>query len=137
MEKIQEYDIEIKPLKVVKGTCLWNLIANGDSIDGMILISVGEPLVYSDRYEDIIFYLRFGKFPITINYKERRTLKMKANQYVLIADILFIKNFDGILLRCVDESQAQELMREFHEGICSGHFSPTATTHKLIRVGFY
>jgi hypothetical protein len=72
-----------------------------------------------------------------MNPKERRTLKMKVNQYVLIADILFRRNFDGILLRCIDENQAQELIREFHEGICGGHFAPTATTHKIIRAGFY
>jgi hypothetical protein len=62
---------------------------------------------------------------------------MKANQYVLIADILFRRNFDGILLRCVDENQAQGLIKEFHEGICGGHFAPTATAHKIIRAGFY
>jgi hypothetical protein len=72
-----------------------------------------------------------------MNSKERRTLKMKVNQHVLIDDILFRRNFDGILLRCVDENQAQELIKEFHEGICGGHFSPTATTHKIIREGFY
>jgi hypothetical protein len=58
---------------------------------------------------------------------------MKANQYMLIVDILFRRNFDGILLRCVDENQAQELIKEFHEGICGGHFAPTATAHKIIR----
>jgi hypothetical protein len=62
---------------------------------------------------------------------------MKVNQYVLITYILFRRNFDGILLRCVDENQAQELIKEFHEGICGGKFSPTATTHKIIRAGFY
>jgi hypothetical protein len=72
-----------------------------------------------------------------MNPKERRTLKMKVNQYVLIADILFKSNFDGILLRCVDENQAQELIREFHEGICGGHFAPTGTAHKIIRARFY
>jgi len=81
--------------------------------------------------------LEIRQFPVTMKPKERRTLKMKANQYVMIADILFIRNFDGILLRCVDENHAQELMREFHEGICDGHFSPTATAHKIIKVGFY
>jgi hypothetical protein len=30
----------------------------------------------------------------------------------------------------------QELMREFHEGICGGDFAPTTTTHKIMRVGF-
>jgi hypothetical protein len=110
---------------------------NGYSVDGMISISVGEPLVDSEWYRDIIFYLRSRKFPITMNSKERRTLKMKVNQYVLIADILFKINYDGILLRCIDENQAQELIRDFYEGICGGHFSPTSIAHKIIRVGFY
>ena len=46
MEKIQEYDIEIKPLKAIKGQGLCKLIENSDSLDGMISISV-EPLVDS------------------------------------------------------------------------------------------
>jgi hypothetical protein len=56
---------------------------------------------------------------------------------VLIIDIFFRRNYDDILLRCVDENQTPKLMREFHEGICGGHFAPTSTAHKIIRVGFY
>jgi hypothetical protein len=59
LKKIQEYDIEIKPLKVIKGQGLCKLIENSDSLDGMISISV-EPLADSEWYEDIIFYLRSG-----------------------------------------------------------------------------
>jgi hypothetical protein len=62
---------------------------------------------------------------------------VNANKYVLIAHILFRRNFDGILLRCVNENQALTLIKEFYEGICGGHFSPTATTQKIIRAGFY
>jgi hypothetical protein len=94
---------------------------NGASVDGMISISGGEPLVDSKWYRDIMFYLRFGQFLVTMSSKKRRTLKMKANQYVLIVGILFRRNFDGILLRCVDENQAQGLIKEFHEVICGGH----------------
>jgi hypothetical protein len=72
-----------------------------------------------------------------MNPKERITLKMKVNQYFLIDDILFRRNYDGILLRCVDENQAQELISKFHEGICGGNFAPTATAHKIISAGFY
>jgi len=43
--------------------------------------------------------------------KERRKLKMKEHQYVLIVDILLRRNYDGILLRCVDQDKAQELMK--------------------------
>jgi hypothetical protein len=110
---------------------------NRDSVDGIISISVGEPLADSKWYKNIIFYLRSRKSPVTMNSKEIRTLKMKANQYVLITDILFRRNYDGILLRCIDENQSQEMIRELHEGICGGNFAPTATTQKIIRSGFY
>ena len=103
----------------------------------MISISVGEPMEDSVWYRDIVFYLRSGQFLVTMNPKKRRTLKMKSSQYVLIVDILFRRNYDCILLRCVDERKAQELMKECHEGICGGSFAPIAITHKIIRVGFY
>jgi hypothetical protein len=58
LEKIQEYDIEIKPLKEIKGQGLCKLIANGDSVDGMISISVREPLADSEWYKDIYILLK-------------------------------------------------------------------------------
>jgi len=58
LETIQECDIEIKTLKEIKVQGLCNIMVNGDSVDGIIAISVGEPLADSDWYEDIIFYLR-------------------------------------------------------------------------------
>jgi hypothetical protein len=48
LEKIQEYDIEIKLLKAVKRQGLCKLIANGDTLDGVISISVGESMVVSE-----------------------------------------------------------------------------------------
>jgi hypothetical protein len=137
LAKIQKYDIETKPLKAVEGKGLCKLIENSDSLDGMISISVGEPMAYSKWYRDIVFYLRSRQFPVTMNPKERKTLKMNSNQYVFIVDILFRRNYDGIFFICVDEKKAQELMREFHEGIFLGNFAPIATAHKIIRVGFY
>jgi hypothetical protein len=68
--KIQEYDIEIKLLKEIKGQGLCKLMVNGDSIDGMISILVEEPLFDSEWYGDIIFYLRSRKFPVTMSSKE-------------------------------------------------------------------
>jgi hypothetical protein len=47
---------------------------------------------------DIIFYSWSGQFPVTMNPKERRALKMKSSQYVMIANILFRRNYDVILM---------------------------------------
>jgi hypothetical protein len=43
---------------------------NGDLVDGMISISVEEPLADLEWYEDIIFYLRYKKFLVTMSSKE-------------------------------------------------------------------
>jgi hypothetical protein len=137
LAKIQEYDIEITPLKEIKGQGLCKLIADNDSLNGVIYYSVGKPMLTSEWYKDIIFYLRSGQFPNNMTPKERRALKMKSNQYVLVAKVLFRRNHDGILLRCVDSNKSQELIKEFHEGICGGHFTPTTTAHRIIRSGYY
>jgi len=39
LEKIQEYDIEIKPLKIVRGKGFYKLIVGSDSLNGVISIS--------------------------------------------------------------------------------------------------
>jgi len=69
--------------------------------------------------------------------KERISLNKKSYQYVLIVEILFRRNYDGMLLICVDERKAQKLIQEFHEGMCGGHFAPTYTTHNIIISRYY
>jgi len=96
--KIQEYDIEINPLKEFKeeGSC--KLISNGDYLNGVVLVSIGKPISGFEWYKDIVFYLKSIQFPVTMDPKERRSLKMKSNQYVLIVDVIFRRNYDGMLL---------------------------------------
>jgi hypothetical protein len=48
---------------------------------------------------------------------------------VLVAEILFHRNFDEMLLRCVDARKGQRLMDEFHKGICGGNFAPKFIAH--------
>jgi hypothetical protein len=106
-------------------------------LNGLVSVSIRKPLSGSEWYKDIVFYLKYRQFPVTMTPKERRALKMKSNQCVLMVDVLFRRNYDGILLRCVYGKRAQELMQEFHRGICGEHFAATTTTHKIIRARFY
>jgi hypothetical protein len=73
-----------------------------DSLNGFILISSGSSSSTSKWYMDIILYLKFGQFQNGMSSKETSALKMKENQYVLVVEILFRRNFDGMLLRCID-----------------------------------
>jgi hypothetical protein len=122
LEKLQEYDIEIKPLKVVKGQGLCKLIT------GIEAVNISSPHIDdatiqdlsisgSKWYKDIVFYLKLRKFPVGMSSKERISLKMKTNQYVLVSRVLFRRNLDGILLRCLDPSKPikpyKNFMKEF------------------------
>jgi hypothetical protein len=89
LAKIQEYGIEIRPLKAVKGQGLCKLVAGTNSLNGVISISTISYSSTSEWYKDIIFYLKYGQFPNGMYSKERRALKMKENQYVLVVEIHF------------------------------------------------
>ena len=69
--------------------------------------------------------------------KEKRALKMKANSYVFVLGVLFRRNCDGVLLRCLHVEKTREILKEMHEGVCGGHFRPKVTPHCIIRVGYY
>eukprot|EP00253_Pinus_taeda_P015652 PITA_15652 len=89
------------------------------------------------RYVDIIFYLKNGYAPSNMNYKKKRALRLKAKQYQLINDVVFRINYDSVLLRCLDKSEAEKVLQELHDGPACGHYAGDATTHKILRVGYY
>jgi hypothetical protein len=110
---------------------------NTSSTDGLNIVIQKKSLENSEWYKHIIFYFKSGQFPPEMSSKERITLKMKINNYVMVSGVLFRNFFDGVLLRSLDHIIAMKLIQESHKGICGGHFSPVMTTHKIIRAGFY
>ena len=94
-------------MHVIKGHGICKLNVGNDSLDVCVSITTGGSTSNSYWYKYIIFYLKYGKFPNGMSWKERRTLQMKSTQYVLVAQVLFQRNFDGMLLRCVDDTKAQ------------------------------
>jgi hypothetical protein len=44
---------------------------------------------------------------------------------------------DGLVLRCVDNQESNDLMTDFHKGLCGGHHASQTTMHKILRVGYY
>jgi len=94
LAKLQEYDLDIKPMKVFegKGRCKFMTriefvnIYPPNTIDVIIRST---SLTTSEWCKDIIFYLRSRPFFLGMSSKERRALKMKTNQYVLALEVLF------------------------------------------------
>ena len=75
--------------------------------------------------------------PPNLNKSEYRSLKLKALKYVLIDQILYWKHLGGILLKCLDRSEADDVTVELHGGACRGHKYRKATTFKILSAGYY
>lgn len=43
----------------------------------------------------------------------------------------------GVMLLCLGEGEVSKIIDGFHGCICGGHYYWKATTHKILKVGFY
>ena len=55
----------------------------------------------------------------------------------LVEGVLFRKNYDGVLLRCLEKEDVKKVMSELHDGPAGGHYSGDTTAHKILRAGYY
>jgi hypothetical protein len=50
---------------------------------------------------------------------------------------LYWKDPLGVLLRVLIESEIENVINEFHEGVCGGHHAWREMTYKILRDGYY
>ncbi|GKV34199.1 hypothetical protein SLEP1_g42596 [Rubroshorea leprosula] len=64
-------------------------------------------------------------------------LRKKASQYTLVDGVLYKRSFSLPLLRCLNPYEAENAIREMHEGVCGSHVSARTLAHKVLRQGYY
>ncbi|RDX67749.1 Tf2-11, partial [Mucuna pruriens] len=69
--------------------------------------------------------------------RQARKIVREATKYVVVDRHLYRRGFALPLLRCVDESEAEYVIREVHEGICGTHIGGRALASKIVRAGYY
>jgi hypothetical protein len=142
VSKIQEYDLEIKPTKIVKGQGLSQMLIESkqEAIqmghNEQINVVVSE-LEHDEWYSDIIYYLNNLSCPDHLVDYKRRALRLKAMKYCLTENGLGWKDPVGVLLRCVNREEANKLLKELHSGHCGGNFIARTNAHKILRAGYY
>ena len=52
-------------------------------------------------------------------------------------NVLYWKDLGGILLNCLVEEEAKQVMEDFHKGYCEGHLFWKTTAKKFLRAGYY
>ena len=62
---------------------------------------------------DILRYIRDQQYPKSATDNDRKTLKRLAIEFFLDEDVLYKKEKDQILLRCVDIDEAKKIVMRF------------------------
>eukprot|EP00253_Pinus_taeda_P029198 PITA_29198 len=131
---ILEFDIEIKPTKLIKGQGLAKLMSetNFQALDINQLDS--EPELATQKinvafeqslwYSDICYILQNLCAPPGLSRTKCRFLKMKSSRFCVIEGNLLWKNHEGILLHCLIKDEANNVIKEFHANI-DGSFTAT------------
>jgi hypothetical protein len=65
------------------------------------------------------------------------SLKLKDIKSRILNHNLHWRDLDGILLKCLDENEAKQVIIDIHRGICGGHQHWKDTTLKILREGYY
>jgi hypothetical protein len=121
LAKIQEFDLEVKPTKLVKGQGLAKLLAKSNfrdlginnaqeeegwidvnELDDQILENkIEEKFTSSNWYKDIVTYLLTLKCPADLFPLKARTLKLHVDKYYISEKRLYWKDPLGFLLVCL------------------------------------
>eukprot|EP00253_Pinus_taeda_P036204 PITA_36204 len=146
-----EYDVEIKPTKLVKGQGLAKLMveSNLHALDINLIaamsneneeespIQVSEMFSLSPWYSDIIYVLKNLSPLLGMTRNKARTLKLKAAKFCILNFALYWKDLGGVLLNCLVEKEAKKVMEDYHQGDCGGHLFWKSTGNKILRAGYY
>ena len=74
-------------------------------------------------YHDIKAYIKSSEYLPGATDNEKKFIWCMACQFFLSGEVLYKRNHDFTLLRCVDASEANHLMEEMHEGLLGAHTS--------------
>ncbi|KAK9071857.1 hypothetical protein SSX86_008287 [Deinandra increscens subsp. villosa] len=79
-------------------------------------------------------YLKDGEIPKEENPRAFRT---KVVPYTIIDNILYRRSLAGVYLRCLEKSEALEVLEDIHSGDCGNHTGGRALFSKVLRFGYY
>jgi len=88
-------------------------------------------------YLDIRRYIQNKECPQEASDNNKRTLRRLEASFFLSGSILYKRNHDMVLLRCVDVGEVEHMLVEVHEGSFGTHANRHAMAQKILRAGYY
>ncbi|KAL0544847.1 hypothetical protein IC582_019975 [Cucumis melo] len=88
-------------------------------------------------YHDIKHYIAYREYPTGASKNSKRTIKRLAMKFFLSGKVLYKRNYDMTLLRCVDALEAENILEENHEGVCGTHANGYMMARQVLRSGYF
>ena len=88
-------------------------------------------------YHDIKACIKNSEYPFGATDNEKKVIWCMTYQFFLSGEVLYKRNHDSTLLRCVDAPKANYLMEEMHENLLRAHASGPLLARKIMRAGYY
>ncbi|XP_050887099.1 uncharacterized protein LOC127092303 [Lathyrus oleraceus] len=86
-------------------------------------------------FYDIKKFLEKQQYPEGISITTKKALRRLSSKFFLNSDMLYKRNYDSLLLRCVDRHEASTIIKSIHEGCEGVHAKGPAMAKKILRAG--
>ena len=99
--------------------------------------SVAENIASCEWYSSIIQFLQKLEVSPDLTPNQARAIELKSIKFCINHKMLYQRDQYGVLLRCLDKEEVEQVMHHFHSSTCGGHHYWKTTSHKILREGYY
>ena len=85
---------------------------------------------------DIRAYIKHSEYPPRATYSEKKFIRWMVCQFFLSGEVLYKRNHNTTLFRCIDAPEANHLMEEMHEGLLGAHANGPLLAQKIMKAGY-
>ena len=69
--------------------------------------------------------------------EEAWKLRVKAEKFVLMDEVLYKSGFSQPYLRCLTPNESHYILKDVHEEACRNHLRARSLIHKIALTGYY
>ncbi|XP_027120631.2 uncharacterized protein [Coffea arabica] len=103
-----------------------------------VLATLSSMIQHPDElYSDIKKFFKTGSYPPGADTTAKNFLRKLSSKFFLNAEMVHKRTSDLGLLRCVDEDEADYLMKEVHSGVYGSHMNGHLLAKKIMRTGYF
>ncbi|KAJ6850213.1 uncharacterized protein M6B38_265620 [Iris pallida] len=84
-----------------------------------------------------LLIMRFMGFYLKIQKKLHQSRDDHFDFIMIRLHMLYRRSYDGLLLRCLSENKAKQILREAHDGVCGAHQPGPKLQDRIRRMGYY